>query len=111
MYAGEVVESAPTDTLFDAPAHPYTAALMRSTPRLTGDRTIPEPIPGRPSSLAETTPGCPFAPRCTHALSRCDTGYPGPDGRPVRSACIRSSELADELSHRVHASKEAPRWR
>ena len=67
MYAGRIVERAPTRTLFDAPEHPYTWGLLRSMPRLDvprGARLVP--IEGRPPSLLARPTGCSFHPRCPH---------------------------------------------
>jgi peptide/nickel transport system ATP-binding protein len=67
MYAGRVVESARTDTLFDAPEHPYTWGLLESIPKLTGPRDEELiPIPGRPPSLIHPPSGCSFHPRCPY---------------------------------------------
>jgi peptide/nickel transport system ATP-binding protein len=69
MYAGKVVEQAPTDVIFDAPEHPYTWGLLRSIPRLDRPRDEPlVPIPGRPPSLIALPSGCAFHPRCTYLL-------------------------------------------
>ncbi|MFE6668715.1 ABC transporter ATP-binding protein [Streptomyces sp. NPDC057697] len=74
MYGGRVVESGPTEDVTDRPAHPYTAALLRSVPRVTGPlrRTLPA-IPGSPPDLSRPAAGCPFAPRCERAESLCTT--------------------------------------
>ena len=77
MYAGHVVEQAPTRQLFRQPAHPYTQALLRSIPRLdkvSRQRLIP--IQGQPPDLVALPPGCPFAPRCPKVQSRCHTETP-----------------------------------
>jgi peptide/nickel transport system ATP-binding protein len=66
MYAGEVVESAPSDVLFRQPLHPYTAGLMRSFPPLTGPILPLVGIPGSPPNLARPPAGCRFHPRCPH---------------------------------------------
>jgi peptide/nickel transport system ATP-binding protein len=71
MYAGKVVEQAPTGVIFDAPEHPYTWGLLQSIPRLDRSRDEPlVPIPGRPPSLIALPRGCPFNPRCTYVLER-----------------------------------------
>ena len=67
MYAGRIVEYADTETIFDAPEHPYTWGLLKSIPRLDsvrGDALIP--IPGRPPSLINKPSGCAFHPRCPY---------------------------------------------
>jgi oligopeptide transport system ATP-binding protein len=72
MYAGRIVESAPVRELFAAPAHPYTAALLGSVPRLDTPVTARlAGIEGQPPHPAEERPGCAFAPRCPSAVERC----------------------------------------
>jgi peptide/nickel transport system ATP-binding protein len=72
MYAGRIVEHAPTRTLFTEMRHPYTQALLNSIPRLQyPSHTRLQAIPGRPPDLVNPPPGCPFAPRCPHAQPRC----------------------------------------
>ncbi|MFM1725433.1 ABC transporter ATP-binding protein [Rhodococcus sp. PAM 2766] len=72
MYAGRVVEQAPTSVLFGATRHPYTRALLRSIPRISDpSHTRLEAIPGRPPTVIDPPPGCSFAPRCPHAQPRC----------------------------------------
>jgi peptide/nickel transport system ATP-binding protein len=69
MYAGRIVERAPTKTLFREPQHPYTWGLLGSVPRLTGsrDRDL-DAIPGNPPSMINVPPGCSFHPRCPYVL-------------------------------------------
>ncbi len=72
MYAGKIVETAPTSVLFKAPKHPYTSALVNSVPRL--DRKKDErlySIEGQPPSMANLPPGCRFSPRCSVAQEIC----------------------------------------
>jgi peptide/nickel transport system ATP-binding protein len=67
MYAGRIVEHAPTDKIFRSPEHPYTWGLLRSIPRLDVPRDAPlVPIPGRPPSLINPPSGCSFHPRCPY---------------------------------------------
>jgi peptide/nickel transport system permease protein len=68
MYAGTVVEEAPGQTLYEAPRHPYTKALMSAFPPVGGERKRLEGIPGQPPDLRQLPPGCPFAPRCPHLI-------------------------------------------
>jgi len=72
MYAGRVVEQAPTRVLFREMRHPYTRALMRSIPRISDpSHTRLRAIPGRPPTVVDPPPGCAFAARCPHARPRC----------------------------------------
>jgi peptide/nickel transport system ATP-binding protein len=67
MYAGRVVERAPTTDLFAMPEHPYTWGLLRSIPRMDAPRDEPlVPIEGRPPSLINRPSGCAFHPRCPY---------------------------------------------
>ena len=71
MYAGRIVESADTATLFKSPQHPYTRALQRSIPSLQPKGVELYTIAGLPPDLSKPIPGCPFAPRCEYAIERC----------------------------------------
>ncbi|MFN8113086.1 MAG: ABC transporter ATP-binding protein [Solirubrobacterales bacterium] len=64
MYAGEVVEESPAETLHTAPLHPYTSGLLDSRPTLDDDPSLLSVIPGHPIAAFEVDEGCPFAPRC-----------------------------------------------
>jgi peptide/nickel transport system ATP-binding protein len=72
MYAGKIVEQAPTATLFANMKMPYTEALVRSIPKLDNpSHTTLEIIPGRPPDLVNPPRGCNFAPRCKYAQEKC----------------------------------------
>ncbi|UFP96514.1 ABC transporter ATP-binding protein [Gloeobacter morelensis] len=71
MYAGKIVESAPTDSLFARPAHPYTQGLLRSMPDPLQEVAELYQIPGLPPDMTRLPPGCAFAPRCPHAAEPC----------------------------------------
>ena len=78
MYAGFIVETAPTAELFARPSHPYTVGLLHSIPRLDeegGEELIP--IEGRPPDMRRAPTGCPFAPRCAWRVEACWTENPG----------------------------------
>ena len=70
MYAGRLVEEGPTADLFRAPAHPYTAHLIASLPRI-GDTAPKQGLEGAPPNLADPPPGCRFHPRCPLAMDVC----------------------------------------
>ena len=76
MYAGEIVEMAPSRELFENPLHPYTQGLMASFPALTGPRKRLEGIPGSPPDLIDPPSGCRFHPRCPHRMDICDKVVP-----------------------------------
>jgi peptide/nickel transport system ATP-binding protein len=87
MHAGQLAECADVRTLFRAPAHPYTQALVRSIPRV--DREVAmEPVPGVVPSLLEPPPGCRYADRCPEVLDVCRTV------RPALSASGPGHEVA-----------------
>jgi oligopeptide/dipeptide ABC transporter ATP-binding protein len=71
MYAGRILESAPTGVLFAEPKHPYTVGLLHSIPRLDAPPGSLRPIEGAPPDLHVVPPGCPFAPRCAWRLEVC----------------------------------------
>ncbi len=95
MYAGRIVEQATVAELFAHPRHPYTRALLNSTP-VPGQRERLEPIPGAPPDGLHPFSGCPFADRCPHAIPACDLPPPLEDVTSThRVACHRHEELAD----------------
>jgi oligopeptide transport system ATP-binding protein len=71
MYAGRIVETTDTRTLFHTPRHPYTRALQRSIPSLQPKGVELYTIRGLPPDLSKPLPGCPFAPRCEFAQEKC----------------------------------------
>ncbi len=90
MYAGELVEVAPASSILTAPQHPYTRALGRSFPPLTGPRVRLEGIEGTPPSLSALPEGCRFSPRCGEAIPICTTRVPLLQSTPVtggQAAC------------------------
>jgi peptide/nickel transport system ATP-binding protein len=111
MYAGRIVERAPTPTVFQAPEHPYTWGLLRSIPRLDVPREMPlVPIPGAPPSLIARPSGCHFHPRCPYvreAHTRTDPllgPVPGDPGHEV--ACLLGASTRRALWARLREGAE-----
>jgi oligopeptide/dipeptide ABC transporter ATP-binding protein len=91
MYAGRIIEEAPTRTIFAQPAHPYTQALLASVPRAEAERGQRlESLRGQPPNLVNLPPGCPFAPRCRKVQQKCREIRPEltPVGPNQRAACF-----------------------
>ena len=89
MYAGRIVHTGPTRSLFEQPSHPYTRALVESMPRTAGSRnTRLKAIGGEPPSPQALPSGCAFHPRCAFAIAKCVEEEPAlaPVGQ-TRSAC------------------------
>ncbi len=77
MYAGRVVERGGASEIYRRPAHPYTAGLLRSVPRLDQPRGAPlVPIPGNPPDPSALPSGCSFRPRCGYATEECAQAAP-----------------------------------
>jgi len=96
MYAGHLVETAPTDILYNEPKHPYTKGLLASVPRLDLPRERKlSVIDGLPPNLARLPKGCAFAPRCYLANDRCREEKPELEkiAEDHYSACFRSGEV------------------
>ncbi|MDE1179339.1 ABC transporter ATP-binding protein [Paraburkholderia sp.] len=75
MYGGQIVETAPTETLFAAPKHPYTKALLDSIPRPSEGATM-RGIPGQIEAIVGAPTGCRFANRCPRVEARCRIEVP-----------------------------------
>ncbi len=95
MYAGEIVESGPVTAVLRHPAHPYTRALIRAAPRLSGPRGLLEGIEGRVPMPGQWPDGCRFHPRCPEVQARCRNERPPwqclPKGQKVRCHCLKSA--------------------
>jgi peptide/nickel transport system ATP-binding protein len=111
MYAGRIVERAPTETIFRAPEHPYTWGLLKSIPRLDVPREAPlVPIPGAPPSLIARPPGCHFHPRCPYVReshTRTDprlAPVPGDPGHQV--ACLLPPQVRRDIWAQLEAGRE-----
>ena len=76
MYAGRMVEAGPVKQIYNAPAHPYTQALLESIPRLGDSRKRLTAIDGQPPDPSAPPAGCAFHPRCPKVMDRCRTEAP-----------------------------------
>lgn len=75
MYAGRIAEEAPTESIFNAPLHPYTEHLIRSLPMI-GERSNKASLKGTPPNLANPPSGCRFHTRCPYVMDVCRTDVP-----------------------------------
>jgi oligopeptide/dipeptide ABC transporter ATP-binding protein len=76
MYAGNPVECADVDTLFENPKHPYTKGLLKSIPSIDDDRARLDPIQGLPPDLRYLPKGCNFQERCSERIEVCKNKHP-----------------------------------
>jgi oligopeptide/dipeptide ABC transporter ATP-binding protein len=112
MYLGAIVELAETETLFRAPAHPYTEALLKAAPELDpARRSVIDAVRGELPSPLALPAGCPFHPRCRYVMDRCRVERPLLEGRgPHRlAAChlqagtLRPTAVQAKAEEPVHA--------
>ncbi len=98
MYAGRIVETAPTKTLFTEPKHRYTSSLMAALPeRALAAGTKLFSIPGAPPSLTNLPVGCRFAARCLWATDECRAAYPELSGDETHTfSCYHPVQEGDE---------------
>ena len=75
MYAGRIAEEAPTESIFNAPLHPYTQHLISSLP-VIGEKSTRASLKGTPPNLADPPGGCRFHPRCPYVMDVCRTEVP-----------------------------------
>jgi peptide/nickel transport system ATP-binding protein len=111
MYAGRIVERAPTEAIFESPQHPYTWGLLRSIPRLDLPRDVElVPIEGRPPSLINRPSGCAFHPRCPfvrEAHKHVDPELKPVDGdRNHLVACLLTVETRRQLWARLRNGED-----
>ncbi|CAO3424551.1 oligopeptide/dipeptide ABC transporter ATP-binding protein [Azospirillum doebereinerae] len=92
MYLGRVVEEASVDSLFDAPRHPYTRALLADARTPSSSTSLSTPIRGEAPALSERPSGCAFHPRCPVAVPDCAVRIPAlrEMGPGHRVACLRA---------------------
>ena len=95
MYAGRIAEEAPTESIFNAPLHPYTQHLIRSLPMI-GERSNKAGLKGTPPNLANPPSGCRFHTRCPDVMEVCRTEVP--DLVPVKERHRVACHLIQETS-------------
>ncbi|MDF2966368.1 MAG: transporter ATP-binding protein [Nocardioidaceae bacterium] len=109
MYAGQIAELGPRDTVFSNPLHPYTRALLDSIPHLSQARAL-KGIPGRTPAPGARPEGCRFNDRCAFAIDQCRQQVPAL--RAVASdhevRCIRAEEIGTWDIHRGTVPDAAP---
>ena len=108
MYAGRIVETAPTKTLFTEPKHRYTSSLMAALPeRALAAGTKLFSIPGAPPSLTNLPVGCRFASRCLWAGAECVDRYPDLSGEGFHTySCFHPVQEGDESPAELQAKLE-----
>jgi peptide/nickel transport system ATP-binding protein len=100
MYAGRIVEMGDVNEIYSNPQHPYTRALLKSVPPLSGARQDRlAQIEGAPPDLKNLGAGCAFAPRCTLVTSRCTEERPSLDERGAGhvAACFVTKNETPEV--------------
>ena len=103
MYAGQVMEQQKSNTLFQAPQHPYTEALMAAMPERSHGSGRLSTIPGMVPGLHDRPKGCLFAPRCTYANDGlCQTR---PPLRPLADGAVRCHYPMGEATRTAHAQE------
>lgn len=115
MYAGRIVEYASTETVFEHPRHPYTLGLLASVPRVDEATSLRlRSIKGSPPDARRLPVGCPFHPRCEHALPKCATERPemrSPDAGHTFACWVDVEEFrsnAPAHSHQRQAANGEP---
>jgi oligopeptide/dipeptide ABC transporter ATP-binding protein len=110
MYAGQIVETAPSRQLFARPGHPYTQALLAALPSVATRGRRLQAIPGQVPSPFAWPPGCRFRDRCSRAMPRCAALPPlfaMGDGHEVRCFLAEMSGAAGD-AHRISLSPAKP---
>lgn len=89
MYAGQIVEEGSVETLFAAPGHPYSEALLKAMPQRSNGQGRLFTIPGMVPGLHDRPPGCLFAPRCGYTAPVCEAQRPHP-GQHAAGVCCHN---------------------
>jgi peptide/nickel transport system ATP-binding protein len=107
MYAGKLIETADSVSVFKYPHHPYTMGLLRSIPSIRGKMGELRSLPGVPPSLVNPPAGCRYAPRCPYSRKIC--GEQEPQSEIVGPGHLSSCHFASEIVQGRH--KPNPDWR
>lgn len=113
MYAGEIMERADNEELFENPTHPYTQGLLKSIPRITDDREWLDAIEGTVPDLIDKPSGCPFRNRCEYSFEICDRDlveYPiedAPENHMARCHLLNKYVERNERGHAVEVDDRA----
>jgi peptide/nickel transport system ATP-binding protein len=103
MYLGKIVERATADTVFNAPKHPYTQALLKSIPRISMQRQEIDPIKGMVPNPFRRPNGCTFHPRCSQAMDKCNQIVPAQtsvaDDHLVRCLLYEDAPVVEAVQH------------
>lgn len=103
MYAGSIVETAPSEAIFASPQHPYTRGLLAALPPFEGELQRLVPIEGQVPEPTQMPPGCAFAPRCPQRMAVCQTTLPllMQTGAGHLTACVAGFEAAAQLPVKI----------
>ena len=102
MYAGRIVETAPTEELFSDPKHPYTRGLLAAVPHPDPDVPMQAMLGGEPADPARLPTGCAFHPRCSECFERCRVERP--ELREVRAGRLAACHLYNPLEEHPQTS-------
>ncbi|MFW5806388.1 MAG: ABC transporter ATP-binding protein, partial [Spirochaetota bacterium] len=104
MYAGKLVEEADVTTLFHEPKHPYTQGLIGSRPSVDTEHERLDFIPGNVPNPLEMPGGCPFHPRCRHAMEICTAEMPAERNLKTghRVACWLHEHVPTQRARKIH---------
>ncbi len=108
MYAGKIVETADTYTLFDHPVHPYTQGLLNAVKSLRSSDQMLKTIPGVVPNLLHLPQGCSFSLRCDRCMAKCPDQMPEPALMKEQGHLVRCHLAKDSLAA-ADAGKEAER--
>ncbi|WP_249978324.1 ABC transporter ATP-binding protein [Vreelandella olivaria] len=109
MYLGKVAEMGDTEALYEAPAHPYTKALISAMPSMDpNQRTSKAPLAGDPPNPIDLPQGCRFSPRCPVAIDACHIEEPplAPCGEKHSTACLRAEAVMHDRAQVIATNQE-----